>query len=354
MTETARKLRGHGATATCCAASRLRPGLIATSGEDGKVCWFDLRCKDLLFTLDVSQNPVSSLCFRPDNEDIVHLEEKSWKPLDTFNYNKEEINQVSCNSRSSFLVTADDGGDAKIIDIRQQRLYKSLRAGHSSICSSVQFIPWRPWEVITGGLDSKLVLWDFSKGRPQKIVDFGMPDVKRSSSAGQCFNPAFVHSIAVPEADMLDKTGKICAVARGDGVVNVIDIESELSKPKSSLKSQKGSLSRAKDIVPTSDTKTQEESERRLYLDYTMGGHTAAVSCVAFSLFGEKGKLIISGGNDRLVKIWDVEGSGISNDLLRLTINLSKKVNWLSTTPSDSENLIVCDTSKIVKVYTIS
>lgn len=28
--------------------------------------------------------------------------------------------------------------------------------------------------VITGGLDSKLALWDFSKGRPNKIMDFGM------------------------------------------------------------------------------------------------------------------------------------------------------------------------------------
>lgn len=28
--------------------------------------------------------------------------------------------------------------------------------------------------VITGGLDSKLVMWDFSKGRPYKIVDFGI------------------------------------------------------------------------------------------------------------------------------------------------------------------------------------
>ena len=27
--------------------------------------------------------------------------------------------------------------------------------------------------VISGGLDSKLVMWDFSKGRPYKIVDFG-------------------------------------------------------------------------------------------------------------------------------------------------------------------------------------
>jgi hypothetical protein len=28
--------------------------------------------------------------------------------------------------------------------------------------------------VITGGLDAKLVMWDFSKGRPYKILDFSM------------------------------------------------------------------------------------------------------------------------------------------------------------------------------------
>lgn len=32
--------------------------------QDGCVCWFDMRCKEVLFTMnDVSQNPVSSLCF---------------------------------------------------------------------------------------------------------------------------------------------------------------------------------------------------------------------------------------------------------------------------------------------------
>nr|POE64060.1 hypothetical protein CFP56_34412 [Quercus suber] len=58
-----------------------------------------------------------------------------------------------------------------IIDIHQHHLYKTLRAGvgHTSICCSVQFLPWSPWE----GLDSKLITWDFSKGRPYKIVDFG-------------------------------------------------------------------------------------------------------------------------------------------------------------------------------------
>ncbi|KAJ6416751.1 hypothetical protein OIU84_002595 [Salix udensis] len=323
MTEP-RRLRGHKATATCCIASRDRSGVVATAGEDGCICLFDLRCKDAQHIAEVAQEPISSLSFNPGNEDIMLVR---GTPFKSYTYNKEEINQISCNSKAAFLASTDDGGDVKIIDIRQHCLYKTLRAGHSSICSSVQFIPWRSWEVITGGLDSKLVMWDFSKGRPVKIVDFGLPDTKNSSSGAQCLNPAFVHAIAVPDVDMLDKSDKICVVARGDAAgTGILD----------------------------------ENARKRLHLDYSVGGHAAAVSCVAFSLFGEKGKLIISGGNDKSVKVWDCSKydgavqTGGNSDVLRLNINLSKKVNWLCTTPTDSENLVVCDTTKVVKVYSIS
>ncbi|KAI6705418.1 hypothetical protein NL676_008380 [Syzygium grande] len=328
-----RRLRGHRATATCCIASRDRPGLVATSGEDGCVCWFDMRCKDVQLVMEIGKEAVSSLCFKPGNEDVIYVsygkEVKcfdvrlgtSWTPLDCYDYNKEEINQIVCSSKS-FLAAADDGGEIKIIDIRQQCLYKTLRNGHSSICSSVQFLPWKPWEVITGGLDSKLVMWDFSKGRPFKVVDLGSSEMKSGNSTGQCFNPAFVHSIAVPDVDMLDKLGKICVVAREN-----------------------------------------TDSRERLHLDYTLGGHAAAVSCVAFSMFGERGKFIISGGNDKSIKLWnlfkyiDMDQSGSQSDLrdlLHLNIDLSRKVNWLCTTPAVTENLIVCDTTKVVKVYGVS
>ncbi|KAK9064293.1 hypothetical protein SSX86_015673 [Deinandra increscens subsp. villosa] len=375
----ARRLRGHKAIATSCIASRDRPGLIASSAEDGSVCWFDMRCKDVLFTMNVAQNPISSLCFKPGNEDIVYVSSEtevkvfdvhmfisqlaSWKPLESYNYNKEEINQITCNSKSSFLAAADDGGDIKIIDIRQKCLYKTLRAAHESICSSVQFLPWRPWEVITGGLDSKLIMWDFSKGRPYKVMDLGKSEPDNNSNAGQCFNPAFVHAIAVPEVDMLDKIDKICVVARGDGVVDVINIESEFkaAKSKGPSNSKKGGQSKSKGSVPSKDSEKEDQNQRtRLRLDYSSGGHTAAVSCVAFSVFGEKGRYIISGGNDKAVKVWNWSGffkaDQICNkdEFLRLNINLSRKVNWLCTTPTDSENLVVCDTSKVVKVYTVA
>lgn len=98
---------------------------------------------------------------------------------------------------------------------------------------------------------------------------------------------------------------------------------------------------------------------KRTRLDYSLGGHTAGVSCVSFSLFGERGKFLISGGNDASVKLWDwskcsyPEQASCSTHL-SLTVNMNRKVNWLCTTPTDSENLVVCDTSKILKIYTVA
>ncbi|PNY02761.1 WD repeat-containing protein 53-like, partial [Trifolium pratense] len=224
---------------------------------------------------------------------------------------------VTCNSKSSFLAAADDSGEVKI-------------------CSTVEFLPWRSWEVISGGLDSTLVLWEFSKARPYKVLNFGSTS---NSGAGQCFNPSLIHAIAVPEIDMVDKLGKICAVAAG-GVINVIDIESEIGnvRSKSSSNTGKGTRPRLKDGSSSSNTDANHNVKRRLQFDYTIGGHTSAVSSLTFSLFGEKGKFLISGGNDKLVKVWNwsnyAEGvsSDSNNDILHLNIGVPQKVNWMCTT----------------------
>uniref|UniRef100_A0A804MYA5 Transducin/WD40 repeat-like superfamily protein n=1 Tax=Zea mays TaxID=4577 RepID=A0A804MYA5_MAIZE len=314
-----RRLRGHKKGAvTCCVASSARPGVVASSGEDGCLCWFDLRTKDALLTMEAANKPISSICFKPGNEDFVYISAGNEilsfdvrmgtqsKPLETYNYNRDEINQIAVSSKG-FLAAADDSGDVKIVNTIQKCLYKRLREAHTSICSSVQFIPWRPWTAITGGLDSKLAAWDFSKGRTLFSIDYVA--VSEEGILGGLYK-------GPPRAAILTTRSK--GAELGDGSCN---------------------QSRAK----------------RIHLDYTMGGHTAAVSCVAFSAFGEKGKFLISGGNDASVKLWDWSKGFYSEtnskvDLV-LDIDVKKKVNWLCTAPTDSDNLIVCDTSKVVKVY---
>ncbi|PNX70372.1 WD repeat-containing protein 53-like, partial [Trifolium pratense] len=131
---------------------------------------------------------------------------------------------------------------------------------------------------------------------------------------------------------MVDKLGKICAVAAG-GVINVIDIESEIGnvRSKSSSNTGKGTRPRLKDGSSSSNTDANHNVKRRLQFDYTIGGHTSAVSSLTFSLFGEKGKFLISGGNDKLVKVWNwsnyAEGvsSDSNNDILHLNIGVPQK-----------------------------
>ncbi|CAN6483871.1 unnamed protein product [Victoria cruziana] len=368
-----RRLKGHKASALCCISSRTRPGIVASCGEDGQICYFDLRCKDVVISLDVGGQPVSSICFKPDNEVAIYAsvgtEIKSFdlnmassdKILESYNYSEEEINQISFSSKSPFLAAADDSGDVKVIDVRHNCLYRTLKAAHESICSSVQFLPWRPWEVITGGLDAKLAIWEFSRRKCYKKIDFGKDDPTQadaSPNASQSVNPPFVHAIAVADEDMEATSRTLCAAARGDGVIDVINIESALS----SIRGRNSSQARKHVHVKHNKKIPQDISEtsscvqlKRLRLDHSLGGHTAAASCVAFSLFREKGKFIISGGNDASIKLWDWRyfGAEQGEPCTCMSINVQKKVNWLCTTPKDVENLIVCDTSKTVKVYTV-
>lgn len=104
-----------------------------------------------------------------------------------------------------------------------------------------------------------------------------------SRNTGQFYNPAFIHAIAVPEVDMLGKLGKACAVARGDGIVSLINLEAELAavKSKGTPKPCKIPESRSCNAASVSDVETKSQNEvTRLHLDYTVGGHTAAASCV--------------------------------------------------------------------------
>uniref|UniRef100_A0A0D9UY22 Uncharacterized protein n=1 Tax=Leersia perrieri TaxID=77586 RepID=A0A0D9UY22_9ORYZ len=366
-----RRLRGHKKGAvTCCVASSSRPGVVASSGEDGLLCWFDLRTKDVLFTMEAAKQPISSMCFKAGNEDLVYAaagnEILSFdvrmgpqaEPLETYNYNRDEINQIAVSSKG-FLAAADDSGDVKIINTIQKCMYKRLREAHTSvslcsatgmfnvdvssfmilfflsyykICSSVQFIPWRPWT--------------------------GSPEMQNGSSgSGQCFNPPFVHSIAVSEEGILGGLYKVCAVARGDGVVDVVDLEYELAPAKSKVLPRMAGLSLSSKSTDIGDGCGSQSQGKRIHLDYTLGGHASSVSCVTFSAFGEKGKFLVSGGNDSSVKLWDwskgFSSETNSNGELVLDMNVNKKVNWLCTAPTDSDNLIVCDTSKVVKVYSL-
>lgn len=78
-----------------------------------------------------------------------------------------------------------------------------------------------------------------------------------------------MHAVVVPDLDIVDKVGKICVAARGDGVVNIIDLdlEPQLATLKSKVKAK-------------ADSESADKKDKNLLLDYSMGGHMTAVSSV--------------------------------------------------------------------------
>ena len=86
-------------------------------------------------------------------------------PLAVYTYNEEEINQISFHPRG-YLSACDDAGEIKIIDTENRKLLRTLSGPHSNICSSAMFVSKKPTELVSGGMDCKLVKWDFIRSAP--------------------------------------------------------------------------------------------------------------------------------------------------------------------------------------------
>ena len=130
------------------------------------------------------------------------------------------------------------------------------------------FVGWRPWELLSGGLDSRILSWDFNKGRPTTALDMAEG---LEQSGNQMLNPPFVHGLT------LAATGKKehgLVAALGDGRLYWHYLSSG-------------------GVVP----------------HWVEGAHSSAVSCVAASDTAATPGLVASGGNDGLVKLWQLPPS---------------------------------------------
>ncbi|ORY04911.1 WD40 repeat-like protein [Basidiobolus meristosporus CBS 931.73] len=180
--------------------------------------------------------------------------------------NEEEINQIAINEKSTLLATCDDNGEVKVTDISTQKPVKRFRQCHDNIAMSVSFRPKKPWEVFSGGLDSQLIQWDFSRGAPIQV--FNMTEDVDQQQSNQLVNPPFVNSVTV------SPDGKIVASALGDGTIQIL-----AAGPKGK---NRGKAS---------------WNKGRLY-----GGHSYSVAQVKFNPAGDK---LASAGNEGMITLWD-------------------------------------------------
>jgi len=67
---------------------------------------------------------------------------------------QDDIDQIAVNMKGNFLALGDDTGAVTVVDVVANKAFKTIRQAHANICSTVAFRRHRPWELLSGGLDS--------------------------------------------------------------------------------------------------------------------------------------------------------------------------------------------------------
>lgn len=326
-------VKAHKDSAICCTVSK--SGAKAFSGgEDGNlvICTLEPAC--ISQTYQISDAAVTSVCCSENNEDILYAAAGTCmyvvdcrcqdQPQRTFDYNKEEVNSVSIDSRDMHLVAGDDAGDIKVVDLAGCKLFKGIRTAHSNICSVVAVRPGKPWHLVSGGLDLQLKLWDYSRGRCVQAVTM---QCAAEAAEKQVFNPPLIHSISLGSS--ADSQVSLVAAARGDGAVALY----RTCKPHDP---QRASPSQRAPWLPDMPTLLTQDH----------GGHTRPVSCVRTHSPSSGHDQLISGGEDKRIIVWSL----VDHKPLCSHVH-GKKINALAPVPAPADLLVVADTSKSLTFY---
>ena len=140
--------------------------------------------------------------------------------LDVYAHNADEINHFAIDRDGACLYAADDACEVTAVDLgdaRRQpsggRLVRTLRRdGHESFVSCVALRAHKPREVVSGGLDARVCVWDRGKAAavrrwnvPELIAAFDGASAETTATAtvstvSPAMNPPFVHCVAVWES----------------------------------------------------------------------------------------------------------------------------------------------------------
>ncbi|EHA97832.1 WD repeat-containing protein 53 [Heterocephalus glaber] len=349
---------GHSSPILCLNASK--DGLVASGavggdltvwGEDGT----PLGHVRFPGTDDVTSVVFSHSCptklYAAHGESISILDVRALKDsLDHFQVNEEEINCLSLNETENLLASADDSGAIKILDLENKKVSRSLKR-HSNICSSVAFRPQRPQSLVSCGLDMQVILWNLQKARALWITHLQEDETEETEgpqSPCQLLNPALAHSISVASC------GNIFSCGAEDGKVRIFRVMGVKCEKALGFK-----------------------------------GHTLGVSQVCFL---PESYLLLTGGNDGKIMLWDVSGGvekkqkspmkqthrkktkraayakqgGNSSSASsvgeepgkmspKMSIEHGDKVNWLMGTKiKGQQNILVADQTNCISVYPLN
>ncbi|EEQ82216.1 hypothetical protein NCER_101102 [Vairimorpha ceranae BRL01] len=174
--------------------------------------------------------------------------------IDSSAVEKGSIRSIRFHPHGDFFVSCGDDKLIRMWDYTNRKLLKSFK-GHSDFIRSVDFHPTKPW-IITSSDDQTIKIWNFMTGK--------------------CLATATGHSHYVMAAKFLDETTIISGSL--DNSIRIWDCKNLLGKNNK--------------FIPD------------IFVKQIVQGHDRGINFIEI-VYNDNETLIISGGDDKEVKIWE-------------------------------------------------
>lgn len=282
----------------------------------------------------------------------ILVRDATGKVVQTLSGNKAAITSLAFGSDHTTLVSV--GGDkiVRIWNAVEGKLIKELTGHEGVIMASAIGGPGGKM-LVTGGIDKIALLWDFSSDKPSitfpaiksaissisirpdgQFIALGSADGIVSLFAIKDKTATLVssfqsHSFGVGALAFSPDGGKL-ATCGGDNAVKVWSIPAD------------GVIAKTKQQTPTSPTQPATIASPTLISDFV--GHSKVVSSVAFS---PDGRLLVSGGGDQVIRIWEI---GTNRTEIRA---LRGHHSWISSVvfSPNGQKLISASMDKSIKIW---
>nr|CAH8819716.1 unnamed protein product [Trichobilharzia regenti] len=369
--------RGHTEAVTTLSLS---DHLLASGSADGNTYFWSLDQSPCPVLQAPRYGHCSSIKFSVKQENILYgaysQEIISWdirnlrQLFDIWKVNEGRVNSIDVSETEDRLASADDTGTVQIIDLSNGSLVRTLKK-HDNSVSSVKFRPGRPWQLVSGGVDCKVVVSDWrGSGLAVNIFELSeIADYSGSDSNNVEADYSYIDSIDDESLNVLLRSNSTMNFDGGNTRTNdrIRDRFAEqiarlflIPTPVSFSRDRQRrnisvrrpcinsvSCSMSGDIVAASlDSKTIELFSgygKKLMHYESLYGHDGRASTVHFI----NETLLVSGSCDENIFVWNIESEAYGQATYH-----GEEVSAFEGRRLD--RLIVADSSPVIKVLDLS